>query len=105
MANIIKFPEKKTQFVSSVHDRSTKRSNVVIEKSVFGGMNRFVWVVTVLTWPVFKWVLSLDVLFQMFRMIYRWNASDIYADWNFLLHFSVLTAFTYYVSIYKPKGI
>lgn len=105
MANIIMFPEKKTRSVESVQDRSTKRSNVVIEKSVLGGMNRFVWVVTVLTWPVFKWVLSLDVLFQMFRMICRWNSSDIYAGWNFLLHFSVLTAFTYYVSIYKPKGI
>jgi len=104
MTNIIKFPAKKTQSVDSVQDKSTNRLNVTTN-AVFGCVIRFVWVVTVLTWPVFKWVLSLDILFQMFRMIYHWNTPDVYAGWNFLMHFSVLTALTYYVSIYKPKGI
>lgn len=104
MTNIIKFPEKKTQSVGSVQDGSTNRLNV-IAKSVFGGVIRFVWVMIVLTWPIFKWVLSLDIVFQMFHMIYHWNTPGVYAGWNFLLHFFVLTALTYYVSIYKPKGI
>jgi len=104
MTNIIKFPAKKTQSVGSVQDKSTNRLNV-IAKTVFDCVIRFVWVVTVLTWPIFKWVMSLDILFQMFRMIYHWNTPGVYAGWNFLLHFSVLTALTYYVAIYKPKGI
>jgi len=104
MTNIIKFPTKKIQSVGFVQDRSTNQLNV-IAKSVFDRVIRFVWVVTVLTWPIFKWVLSLDILFQMFRMIYHWNTPDVYAGWNFLMHFSMLTALTCYVSIYKPKGI
>jgi len=104
MTNIIKFPAKKTQSVGSVQDKSTKHFTV-IAKSVFNGVIHFVWVATVLTWPIFKWVLSLDILFQLLQMIYHWNTPGVYAGWNFLLHFSVLTAITYYVSIYKPKGI
>lgn len=70
MTNIIKFPAKKTQSVGSVQDKSTKHFTV-IAKSVFNGVIHFVWVATVLTWPIFKWVLSLDILFQLLQMIYH----------------------------------
>ena len=33
------------------------------------------------------------------------STPGVYAGWTFLLHFAVLTALTYFVSIYKPKGI
>lgn len=74
-------------------------------KAFLAGILRFVWVVTVLFWPVLKWIVSLDVLFQAVRMVYYWNTPGIYAGWTFLFHFGVLTALTYYVSIYQPKGI
>nr|WP_176451038.1 KleE stable inheritance protein [Bordetella pertussis] len=69
------------------------------------GVIRFVWVATVLVWPILKWVLSIEVFFQFVRMLYHWNTPGAYAGWTFLLHFAVLTAITYFVSIYKPKGI
>ena len=69
------------------------------------GMVRTIWVVTVLIWPVLRWVLSFEVLFQMVRMFYYWNTPGVHAGWTFLLHFAVLTAITYFVSAYTPKGL
>ena len=54
---------------------------------------------------VLKWLVSIEVFFQFIRMIYHWNTPGVYAGWTFLLHFAVLTALTYFVSIYKPKGL
>ena len=67
-------------------------------------MLKAVWVTTVLVWPILKWVIALDCVFQLVRMIYHWNTSGMYAGWTFMLHFAVLTALTYFVSVYKPKG-
>ena len=72
---------------------------------VSGGLVKVVWVVAVLVWPVLKWVVTLDVLFQFVRMLYHWNTPGIFAGWTFMLHFAVLTALTYFVSMYKPKGL
>ncbi|WP_020405838.1 KleE stable inheritance protein [Hahella ganghwensis] len=66
---------------------------------------RWVWVALVLVWPVLKWIISIDVFFQGIRAIYHWNTPGINAGWTFLLHFAILTALTYIVSIHKPKGI
>ena len=72
---------------------------------VLSNLIKVVWVVTVLLWPLMKWILSLDVLFQFVRMFYHWNTLGVYATWTFLLHFAVLIVLTYFVSLYKPKGI
>lgn len=71
---------------------------------VLSNLIKVVWVVTVLLWPLMKWILSLDVLFQAACMIYHWNTPDVYATWTFLLHLAVLVVLTYFVSLYKPKG-
>ena len=52
-----------------------------------------------------KWIVSIDVFFQFIRMVYHWNTPGVFAGWTFLAHFAVLVALTYFVSIYKPKGI
>lgn len=64
-----------------------------------------VWVLTVLAWPLLKWVVSIDCFYQLLRMVYHWDTPDVYAGWTFFLHFTVLTALTYFVSYYKPKGL
>ena len=74
-------------------------------KAFLAGVLRFVWIAVVLVWPVLKWLVSIEVFFQFIRMIYHWNTPGVYAGWTFLLHFAVLTALTYFVSIYKPKGL
>lgn len=71
---------------------------------LFAGLVKVVWFVAVLVWPILKWVLSIEVFFQMLRMFYHWNTPGIHAGWTFMLHFAVLTALTYFVAFYKPKG-
>ena len=66
---------------------------------------KVVWVGTVLVWPLLKRLVSIDVLFQLIRMVHHWGTPGVYVIWTFLLHFAVLTALTCFVSIYKPKGI
>jgi hypothetical protein len=64
-----------------------------------------VWVVTVLTWPLLKWLVSIDVALQFFRMLYHWNTAGAHAGWTFVLHFGVLFALTCFVAFYKPKWL
>lgn len=110
MSNIFKFPKSKQAEpappvpavappVEPAGVSSTKG------KAFFAGVVRLVWIAVVLVWPVLKWVASIEVFFQFVRMIYHWNTPGVYAGWTFLLHFAVLTALTYFVSIYKPKGV
>lgn len=64
-----------------------------------------IWVVTVLLWPLLKYVVILDCVFQFFRMLWLWNTPGTFAGFAFLLHFSVLVGLTCFVSIYQPKGL
>ena len=74
-------------------------------RGLFAPVVKAVWVVVVLVWPLLKWIVSIDVFFQFIRMVYHWNTPGVLAGWTFLAHFAVLVALTYFVSIYKPKGI
>jgi hypothetical protein len=58
-----------------------------------------------LLWPLLKLVISLDCVYQLGRMLYYWNTPGVYAGWTFLMHFAVLTALTFFVAAYKPKGL
>jgi hypothetical protein len=104
MAKIIEFPKQPgtTEKFGPVL-KSPQRNKV---KSSFGnGVIKIIWAFSVLTWPILKWIVSIDCVFQFIRMLYFWNAAGHYAGAIFLLHFSVLTFLTYFVTIYKPKGI
>ena len=59
---------------------------------------------SVLLWPVLQWIVSLDVLYQLLRTLYYWRTPGVYAGWTLAMHFTALTALTYFVSVYRPKG-
>ncbi len=104
MTNIVNFTRKAKATVNTEPEATipmpkTKR------QSIGAALIKGIWVFTVLVWPILKWIISIDCFFQFIRMFYHWNTPGIYAGWTFLLHFSVLTALTYFVSIYKPKEI
>lgn len=106
MASIIKFPRS----IDSLAPHATrpqiasKYLEGISGQAIFSGLVEGVWVAIVLVWPVLKWVLSIDVVLQLFRMIYQWGRPDVHAVWTFFLHFAVLTALTCFVSLYQPKG-
>lgn len=109
MSNIIKFPrDDQTDLVVVEPVAAPVKPTQVLNakgKAFLAGLLRFVWVAVVLVWPVLKWVVSIEVFFQFIRMFYYWGTPGVYAGWTFLLHFAVLTALTYFVSIFKPKGL
>lgn len=106
MTNILKLA-KRTR--SSDQDRPKAVISIAMPTVKTPGIQaavlKGVWVVTVLVWPILKWVISLDCALQLVRMIYHWGSPGVYAGWTFLLHFAVLTVLTCFVSLYKPKGL
>ena len=99
MSNIIKFP--KSPIREPVKPATLKSEGWGLVDALL----KFVWMMTLLVWPLLKWALSMDVLFQFMRMVYHWHTANSLAGWTFILHFALLTGLTYYVSIYKPKGL
>lgn len=109
MSKVIKFPgSEQAEPVATVPVAAPDKQAKVSSgkgKAFLAGVLRFFWIGVVLVWPVLKWLASIEVFFQFIRMIYHWNTPGVYAGWTFLLHFAVLTALTYFVSVYKPKGL
>ncbi len=103
MTNIVKFPGQTNG------GEEAPKVAVPVPKPAGAGIGvalfKAVWVVIVLIWPILKWVVALDCVFQLIRMIYHWNTSGVHAGWTFMMHFALLTALTYFVSFYKPKGL
>ncbi|MFN7836030.1 MAG: KleE stable inheritance protein [Burkholderiaceae bacterium] len=104
MTNVIKFPGQDQSTQEAMNDAVAlvqKPGGAGVTTAVLKG----VWVVTVLIWPILKWVVSLDCVYHLVRMIYHWNTPGVYEGWTFTLHFAALTALIYFVSVYKPKCI
>lgn len=103
MTNIIKF-SRQVKAVAEVKQPAVKVTPKAAVPGVGAAVVKGLWVLTVLVWPILKWVVSIDCVFQFVRMMYHWNTPGVHAGFTFLVHFAVLTALTYFVSIYKPKG-
>lgn len=103
MKNVVKFPAPKVaRPVASAEQTAPAgpaddtRSNLVLKS---------LWVVVILLWPLLRYVVILDCVYQFLRMLWFWNSPGTFAGITFLLHFAVLTGLTYFVSVYKPKGL
>lgn len=108
MTNIYHFPRAKRRMVPPAPTPAPATpvpAAATARGGVWAALMRGVWVVTVLVWPLLKWVVSLEVLYQLVRMMIYWDTPGMHAGWTFLGHFAVLTALTYYVGVYKPRGI
>lgn len=113
-SNIIKFPKVGRVNLERPPTPPPKQTANAESKSLKpaddkGGFSaaviRWVWVAVVLCWSLVKWIVSIDVFFQFGRMIYYWDDPEIHSTLTFIIHFSVLVALTYFVSVFKPKGI
>jgi hypothetical protein len=106
MAKIIQFP-RGSGLLAQHAELPLSASKPVGEfhgETIFSRLLTVAWVAVTLMWPVLKWILSINVVFQFFRMIYHWGTPDMHAAWTLLLHFAALTSLTCFVSLYKPKG-
>ena len=104
MANVIKFPKQPGTF-NKLDPVLRPPQAIKAKPSYANGVIKLFWVIGVLAWPLIKWVLSIDCVVQFLRMLYFWNSIGHNCGAIFLLHFALLTILTYFVTIYKPKGI
>jgi len=104
MANVIKFPKQPVTF-NKLDPALVSPRPIKAKPGYAHGVIKLFWVVGVLAWPLIKWVLSIDCVVQFLRMLYFWNSIGHNGGAIFLLHFALLTILTYFVTIYKPKGI
>ncbi len=108
MTNIIKFPNviELSGTATQYEPKAAAKAVPSLKGSgVFACVVKIVWVVTVLVWPLLRWIISLDVVFQLLQMMYYWHTPGVHAGWTVLMHFGVLTALTCFVALYKPKGV
>ena len=109
MSDIVQFPKVDRQQEQSERDWEPVATNQATffqhssVKAILRGVSRFVWLLTVLMWPIMKWVV-LPRSRSSFSACCIIGTPEANAGWTFLLHFAVLTALTCYVSIYEPKG-
>ena len=100
--NVFKFPSGE----SAPKDQAPQeRATPAPGKKAASGFIGFVWFVVALVWPVLRWVLAIDVAFQFLRMVWNWDTPGTHAGWTFVAHFIVLIVLTYFVSVFKPRGV
>lgn len=112
MSNIVKFPKALkppapvAEVVTPAPSPTTRTRGlrrVLLGLVTF--LDRAVWIMTLLLWPVIKFVGVICLLIQFVRMVYHWNTPGMHAGWTFVLMFAALVAINCYVAIYKPKGL
>lgn len=103
MARIIPFPKAAPPPVraAEIPKAITKQREGL---GLLGGLALGIWMVTVLLWQILRWIIAIDVFWQFCRMVYYWDTPGVYAGWQFLAHFAVLSALHYYVGVYRPRG-
>lgn len=62
-----------------------------------------VWILTLLLWPILRWIIAIDVAFQAARMAITWNDPGNGAGMTFLVHFAFFAVLTYFITNYKSK--
>jgi hypothetical protein len=100
MAKIILLP--------SANNRSAVGTSPIAVNLVLRFVNFLVatvWVITVLSWPVLRWIGALAVTLQGFRMLMLFSDKGVFLDWIFIGYFLGYVALHYFVAIYRPGKI
>lgn len=59
-------------------------------------------VLVIVTWPLLRWVVMIDLALQLMRMVLLWNEPGAYAGLTCLLHYVVVGA-TAYLALVVPQ--
>ncbi|WP_146151482.1 KleE stable inheritance protein [Pseudomonas sp. R9.37] len=107
--NILKFPGSDGVPVarSAVNEPAPAKAprSPATGKKFFSGVVTALWFVLALVWPVLRWIMALDVVFRGVAMAWHWDTPGTYAGWTFVIHFAAFVALTFFVSVFKPKGV
>ncbi len=82
ISNIVKFPKVTKPLAIEPLGTPAATASTTSKTEGLGlpaDLVKFVWVVTVLIYPILKWALSIEVFFQFVRMLYHWNTPGVLA--------------------------
>ena len=71
--------------------------------TVWGIVVKVLYFLAVLTYPVTKWIMGLDVFIHFVLMLVMWNRPGAHAGWTFLIHLGACTFLTWFVEHYQPS--
>ncbi|SOD42756.1 KleE stable inheritance protein [Nitrosovibrio sp. Nv4] len=97
MAKIIMLP--------SANNRSAAGTSPIAVNLILRFVNFLVvtvWVITVFTWPVLRWIGALAVTLQGFRMLILFSDKGVFLDWIFINYFLGYVALYCFIAIYRP---
>lgn len=102
--NVINFPKRPTPGADAPFNTTSARSLGAKAKGLLVSLARGVGMLFILLWPLLKFVLTIDVVWQFLRMCWYWDTPGMHAGWTFSLHFLLLSAGYFFVASYRPKG-
>lgn len=110
MAQIIKFPEsridnlppKPPTKLAAVPTRPRNGQRLFLHR-LFRGIHMGLWVVVVLTSPLWRWLVLGDLLVQSVRALYYWNLPATHAGLVLLAHGLAVAALAAFIFC-EPKG-
>ncbi len=61
------------------------------------------WLFLAMFWPLFNWLVAMDVVFQFLRAIYYANTPAIHATLQAAIHGALYILLSLFVYLYRPK--
>lgn len=95
MARIFQFPatasaRRTGEVVASAEPEATCLWRVLGSNPLFQLAYGIFIILIVITWPLLRWLIMIDLGLQLMRMLLLWGEPGIYAGLTCLLHFSVV---------------
>lgn len=104
MADIIQFPAVTTSKDKACSPAPGRQS--VSQPSPNGpSVRQIIWVLTVLCWPMLRFIMVCDVLFQLLRALVLWDTPGAHAGWTLLLHYGFFCYLTWLVAYGEPDQL
>lgn len=111
MAQVIKFPKLPSDKSSAQHSTATISTSAPfayrrpsLPRRVRHGLRVALWVIVVLTWPIWRWFALIDLLIQSVRTLYFWHTPAIHPGLVLLMHVLTIAGLATF-SLCEPKAL
>jgi len=106
--NVVKFPRNKKeepehQPPPEQPQRVEPKPTNETRRNILHGIIGVIYIVAASLWVPIRFMLITNVVIQFFRMMINWHNGAFAAFWPFALSFLVASAFTFFMTTWKPK--
>lgn len=110
MAQVIKFPKSLSDKSSdnpppmAVTPTSMLDRRPSLPRRVRHGLRVGLWILVVLTWPLWRWLAIADLFIQFIRTMYYWNSPGMHPGLVLLMHILAMAALAAFL-LSEPKDL